>query len=150
MSIADDEEPRQDSLLDWSAPIISDVLLEFYHARFPRNATASAALAKAHFEVWVALLLPQSDRLPMRRALLLEIMDIMHVDSAAAALGDAKVAEELLDIVMRRFRRMPTEARDHHWSLISAVAHLHALTQIEQREQKTVRPASKPTIVRAA
>lgn len=111
-------------VLEWSLPVIHDALGEFYAGLTPEGGAAHLALTQAHFELWTTLVLDDSGRLDLDKASLATQAAALGVDRASCGAANRYVAGELLELILRRFRRMPDEARTNNVALLAILSHL--------------------------
>jgi hypothetical protein len=109
--------------LEWSEPVIFDLLVEAYQARLEPG-PLPRGLARMHARMWRALIagdMPQYDAL---RLDLVEALDECRLDIADLSDADARILAELLDIVMTRYQRSMRTAKDYHLALIALAGRL--------------------------
>jgi hypothetical protein len=122
----------RESILEWSLPVVHDCLREFYLQHFPARSAAFTLLSRLHFRLWTSLVTGDADT---ARA------DAMALEQKAAALklgfdvcgaANRYVAAEVLDLSLRRFRRMPEEAMRNHQELLAILLRLAPKAAVSQ------------------
>ncbi len=111
-------------VLEWSLPVIYDCLAEFYRDVLPAATGAREAMTERHFALWTALVQDDFEHLSADRHLLETQAQSLRMDFAVWAAADRYVAAEILAISLRRFRRMPHEARINNAALLNLLKHL--------------------------
>ena len=111
-------------VLEWSLPVIYDALSEFYAGLAPEGGAAHQALTQAHFALWTTLVLDDSTRLDFDKASLAAQAEALGVNRATCGAANRYVAGELLELILRRCRRMPDEARANNVALLAILSHL--------------------------
>lgn len=119
----------RDELLEWSQPLIADQINHFYFRSLRQKAAAARELAIEHYRVWKHVL----------RNELQEASDLRsHLGAQAASLGipaqmldeiDRAVLDELMDVVVSRFRRTPQIARSYGMTLLDTAANIATTRQ---------------------
>ena len=114
----------RDELIEWSQPLIIDQINRFYFGNLHRNAAAARELAIQHYRVWRLILRDEiQDAADLRENLV----------AAALATGlrpalldevDRAVLDELMDVVVSRFRRTPNIARSYGMTLLDTATSL--------------------------
>ena len=116
----------RESVLEWSLPVVHDCLREFYVQHFPARSAAFNLLSQLHFKLWTSLVGGDCDAARV---------DAMILDQKAAGLklgldlcgaANRYVAGEVLDLSLRRFRRMPEEAKRNNQELLAILLRLTA------------------------
>lgn len=124
----------REAILEWSLPVVHDCLREFYLQHFPARSAAFTLLSTLHFKLWTALVTGDSDA---ARA------DAMALEQKAAGLkpgfdlcgaANRYVAAEVLDLSLRRFRRMPDEAMRNHQELLAILLRLAPKAAVSKAE----------------
>ena len=114
----------RDDLLEWSQPLIVDQINQFYFQRLAKSADEARKLAIEHYRVWRLVLRDEMQAATALRA---------HLVSTAAAAGiqasvldevDRAVLDELMDVVVSRFRRTPYIARSYGLTLLDTATNL--------------------------
>lgn len=111
-------------VLEWSLPVIHDALSEFYAGLTLDGGAAHRALTQAHFDLWTTLVLDDSARLDFDKANLAAQAEALGFDHAACGAANRYVAGELLELILRRCRRMPEEARTNNVALLAILSQL--------------------------
>ena len=107
----------------WSEPIIADVL----HRHYPQQREGSPAngqLLPRHLQFWKALIFGSEAVSRKQRSALVAAASEAGLDMAFLSSVDDEVMTELLEVVLRRFRGMPDEARKYHLLLMSIAGRL--------------------------
>jgi hypothetical protein len=110
----------------WSEPIIADVL----HRHYPDEAgnkistRQSERLLLQHLYFWKALIFGSEALSRKQRHALVIAAYEAGVDTSFLADVDDDIMIELLEVVLRRFRTTPLEARRFHLLLMSVAARL--------------------------
>ncbi len=130
--------------LEWSLPVIYDGLSEFYGALAPAFGAAHMAITRAHFSLWTALVYDDAAHLHLDEANLAAQAAALGIDRAACGAADRYVAGELLDLILRRFRRMPEAAQTNNAALLAILWHLQKASPRRQE------PESAPKILARA
>ncbi len=110
-------------LLEWAGPVIYDRLCFAYEARLT-DRFAAMSLARTHARVWRALLSSEMatfESLRMELAFQL-VQHGLTLDHLAEA--DYETMNELLEIVIARFRGSPKISRNYHLALMQLAAHI--------------------------
>jgi hypothetical protein len=115
---------REPHVLEWCLPVIYDCLSEFYRDVLPAANNAREQMTERHFALWSALVTDDFDHLHADRHLLEMQARTFSIDSHVWGAADRYVAAEILDISLRRFRRMPREARLNNEALLTVLTHL--------------------------
>lgn len=115
-----DWEPQAEPhVLEWCLPVIYDCLAEFYRDVLPAANGARDLLTERHFALWTALVQDDFAHLPADRHLLETQARSLRIGFEVWGAADRYVAAEILDISLRRFRRMPHEARVNNAALLN-------------------------------
>lgn len=123
MSIA---ESPESPVLEWCLPLIHDSLSEYYRDLLHIAQEAQRALIDRHFMLWTALIHGDLGHLRVDCGLLAAEARNRRIDFLACCAADRHVAAEILDTSLRRFRRMPREARAQNAALLAALTRLQA------------------------
>ncbi len=110
-------------LLEWSGPIIYDRLRLAYANHVP-DVLSGARLARLHAKVWRALLAGDLAGFESLRAEL-----VMHLSQVGLTLdhlahADGETMNELVEIVIARFRRSPRLSQGYHLALLRLASYL--------------------------
>ena len=124
------------SVLEWSLPVVHDCLHEFYGQKLPGAGAAARALAKRHFALWSALVDDVYAELDAHWEQLDAQTRALRLDPNACRAADRYVAAEVLDLSLRRFRRMPEDSRINNAALLSL------LTRLQQENGFRMAPAA--------
>ncbi len=131
---------REPHLLEWSLPVVHDCLKEFYRDVLPAANGARVLMTERHFALWTTLVDEDFDHLPADRHLLELQAGALRLDEDVWGAADRYVAAEILDICLRRFRRMPQEAQANSAALLIILKNL----------QGDASRAEEPALARAA
>jgi hypothetical protein len=121
-------------ILEWATPLIFDCLSGFYVEMLPAANGARASMIERHFTLWCALIQGDLEHLRADLHLLAVQADQVGTDFLTCCLADRHVAGEILDTILRRFRRMPGESRANNEALLAL------LTLLQTEEIKYVAP----------
>src|SRR5271154_418402 len=103
-------------LLQWSDPVIFDRLRAAYSLRMNDTATIWR-LARLHARVWRALIAGDVDKFETLRGQLITALAEQELDLDCLADADSQTMNELLEIVLARFRRSERLAKGYHLAL---------------------------------
>jgi hypothetical protein len=118
-----DQNPSILQAFAWSESIVADVLYRHYLSGMDGGLSDDRMFA-LHLHFWKALIFgSETVSWQHRRALVAAAFE-SGVDLASLSEIDEEVVAELLEVVLRRFRTTPLEARDHHLLLLSVAARL--------------------------
>ncbi|MGD0723878.1 MAG: hypothetical protein ABR970_22845 [Roseiarcus sp.] len=109
--------------LEWSQPVIYDLLVESYEARLEPG-PLPRGLARLHARLWRALMAGDMPAYAVLRQNLVEALDECRLDIADLADADARILAELLEIVMSRYQRSMRTAKHYHLALIALAGRL--------------------------
>ncbi len=114
----------RDELIEWSQPLIIDQINRFYFRRLFHNAPEARELAIHHYRVWRHILREEMDEATRLRTKL--NARAAEVGLAPGALDDVDraVLDELMDVVVSRFRRTPQVARSYGVTLLDTATSL--------------------------
>ncbi len=133
--------PQREEILDWCLPVIHDCLREFYVEYFPLRSAGFKLLSERHFALWSALIRGQFDAARADAAILEQKAAGLKLDAEICRAADRYIAAEILDLSLRRFRRMPRQAKENNMALLAL------LTQLQRHEAFA---AAAPGFKRAA
>jgi hypothetical protein len=115
---------REPHVLEWSLPVVHDCLKEFYRDALPAANGARTLMTERHFALWTTLIDEDFEHLQADRHLLDLQAGTLRVDEDVWGAADRYVAAEILDICLRRFRRMPSQAQANSAALLNILKHL--------------------------
>jgi hypothetical protein len=115
----------RDAVLEWCLPIVHDCLKEFYAEHFSPRSAAFKMLTDLHFRLWTSLVDGDFEAAREKGALLAKEAETLKASLDAHGAGNRYVAAEILDLSLRRFRRMPEEARQNNQALLAILTHLN-------------------------
>jgi hypothetical protein len=117
-------QPEQ-AVLEWCLPVVHDCLREFYVRRFALRSAAFTRITQLHFKFWTSLV--RGDFVAARAdvAILFQEARRLKVDCESCGSADRYIAAELLELLLRRFRRMPVEAKQNNQALLAVLLHLN-------------------------
>jgi hypothetical protein len=113
------------AVLEWCLPVVHDCLREFYVQHFPLRSQNFKLLTQRHFTLWTALVRGDYEAAQADASILLRKTQGLQLDSDLCGAADRYVAGELLDLSLRRFRRMPVEAKNNNKALLTILMHLN-------------------------
>jgi hypothetical protein len=122
------QSQAKQAVLEWCLPVVHDCLREFYVQYFPLRSTNFKLLAQAHFTLWISLVRGDYEAAQADSVLLLRKVRGLQLDMGTCGAADRYVAAELLDLSLRRFRRMPVEAKNNNKALLTILMHLSRRT----------------------
>jgi hypothetical protein len=131
MSFAMQPDPQ---VLEWCLPVVYDCLCEFYDDLLQSEPASRMAMIERHFVLWASLIHGDLGHLRTDFDLLAAQARSLGVDFPACWAADRDVAAEILDISLRRFRRMPREAHANNAALLAL------LTRLQHEEAGYVAP----------
>jgi hypothetical protein len=124
------QDPAVLEAFAWSESIIADVLQRHYPE--PTDAgSLSDQLLRLHRCFWKALIFDSEYFSRKQRRALVEAAFESGVDMAILSDIDDEVMTELLEVVLRRFRTAPRQAREYHLLLMSVAARLRLSTLVD-------------------
>lgn len=118
-------EARRDMWL-WAEPIIVDRAVEAYDVGLD-NKVASNIMARKHCRLWRAVIQDQPGDLPSASSELRLAGEKFGIDPKVVDEINSAVLEELVDVVLCRYRSSRTAARTFSMVLMSATSSLGAL-----------------------
>ena len=98
---------QQPQILEWTTPLVFDCLSDFYAEMLASAPDARKAMTERHFTLWCAMLHGDCGHLRADLHLLATEAHRAGIDFLTCCLAGRHVAGEILDTVLRRFRRMP-------------------------------------------
>jgi hypothetical protein len=125
MSFAMQPDPQ---ILEWCLPVVYDCLSDFYGDLLQSAQDARMAMIERHFGLWASLIQGDFDHLRTDFDLLAAQARSLGVDFPTCWAADRDIAAEILDISLRRFRRMPRDAHANNAALLALLMRL----QIEE------------------
>jgi hypothetical protein len=120
---SDIEQARVD-LLQWSPPIIVDVVTDAYVTALGKAHVSVRALASIQSRLWREMLRGDLGAVAKARKDLLAMAGLAGVAVATVEAVDEAVLEELLDVVACRFGRAPERVRLYNKLLLKASTRL--------------------------
>lgn len=124
------QDPAVLEAFAWSEPIIADVLQRHYPEPIDAG-SSSDRLLRLHRCFWKALIFDSEYFSRKQRRALVEAAFESGVDMAILSDIDDEVMTELLEVVLRRFRTTPRQAREYHLLLMSVAARLRLSTLVD-------------------
>jgi hypothetical protein len=109
--------------LEWSEPVIFDRLLDAYRARLGRG-SSPFSLARLHARTWRALISCEMQTFAVLRRDLLGALAECHLGVDDLISADNDILVELLEVVMGRYQRSMSTAKNYHLALIALAVHL--------------------------
>ncbi|MCW2315070.1 hypothetical protein M2322_000590 [Rhodoblastus acidophilus] len=119
------EGQSQRVVLEWSLPIVHDCLREFYVQYVPLRSAGFKQLTQLHFTLWASLVRGDFEAARADEAKLATTAASLGLDVAICGAANRYVAAELLDLSLRRFRRMPEESKTNNQTLLAILMHLN-------------------------
>ncbi len=111
-------------LIEWSQPLIVDQINHFYFRRLTHAVTVARDLSIQHYRVWRHVLRDEMQLAADLRANLTEIAERAGVTGAMLDEVDRAVLDELMDVVVSRFRRTPNIARSYGLTLLDTATNM--------------------------
>jgi hypothetical protein len=121
MSLAMQPDPQ---VLEWCLPVVYDCLTEFYRDLLQTAEEARKTMTERHFVLWASLVQGDFEHLHTDFDLLAAQARSLQIYFPACWAADRDVAAEILDISLRRFRRMPRDARANNAALLAVLMRL--------------------------
>jgi hypothetical protein len=115
----------RDAVLEWCLPVVHDCLKEFYAEHFPPRSAAFKTLTQLHFRLWTSLVREDFEAARAQGAILAQKSETLKAKFDAQVAGNRYVAAEVLELSLRRFRRMPEEAKRNNRALLAILTHLN-------------------------
>jgi hypothetical protein len=112
------------AVLEWCLPVVHDCLREFYVDYFPLCSVGFKVFTQRHFALWTMLVRGDHNAARADRFLLEQKASEFNFDVSTFSAADRYVAAEILDLSLRRFRRMPNEAKANNAELLGVLTHL--------------------------
>lgn len=120
----------RDELIEWSQPLIVDQINHFYFRRLTQKASVARELAIEHYRVWRHVLRNElQDAANLREQLGAHAAE-MGIPSQMLDEVDRAVLDELMDVVVSRFRRTPYIARSYGMTLLDTATNLARARQV--------------------
>ena len=123
MQATDIESARKD-LLQWSPPIIADLMVESYSIQLHITHVSRRVLCSMHARLWRLMLQEDREKTNAARRELVDFARLAGLDKPALDAVDQAVLEELLDVVTARFARTPDLIRVYSRLLLRTSANL--------------------------
>lgn len=123
MSPRPELDPAVLASFKWSESIIADVLQRLYAERIAAGPTQERLLS-LHLYFWKVLIFGSEPLSRRQRHTLIAAAYEAGFDSGFLSDFDAEVMNELLEIILRRYRATPLDARKFHLLLLSVSARL--------------------------
>lgn len=114
----------RDELIEWSQPLIIDQINRFYFRRLFHDAPEARELAIQHYRIWRHVLRDEMQDATRLRGTLNARAALANLPSAALDEVDRAVLDELMDVVVSRFRRTPLVARSYGMTLLDTATSL--------------------------
>lgn len=118
-------KPKQ-AVLEWCLPVVHDCLREFYTQHFRPNSAEFGLLTQLQFALWTSLVRDDREAARSDVALLAHKAAALRLNWEVCNAADRYVAAELLDLSLRRFRRMPDEAKRTNQALLTLLMQLNS------------------------
>ena len=117
-------EARRD-LWQWAEPVIADCAADHYDRLMPTR-LASTILAKKHCRLWQSIIHDQRAAVPQARDELHRTAEKFGLKPETTDDVNTAVLEELVDVVLARYRGSHRSAKVFSMILMSATPHLEA------------------------
>ena len=117
-------QPKQ-AMLEWCLPVVHDCLREFYTQHFRPHSAEFRRLTQLQFTLWTSLVRGDREAARSDVALLAHKAAALRLNWEVCSAADRYVAAELLDLSLRRFRRMPEEAKRTNQALLTLLKQLN-------------------------
>ena len=114
----------RDELVEWSQPLIIDQINRFYFHWLAHDTTEARELAIQHYRVWRHVLRDDMEEATRLRSALEARAARANLRSATLDEADRAVLDELMDVVVCRFRRTPQVARSYGVTLLDTATSL--------------------------
>jgi len=114
----------RETVLEWCLPVVHDCLHEFYAKHFPPRSSAVSTLTQLHFKLWSSLVRGDDRGGQADAAILSQKASRLKLNPEVCAAGNRYVAAEILDLSLRRFRRMPEAAKRNNQELLAILLRL--------------------------
>lgn len=114
----------REDLVEWSQPLIIDQINRFYFHRLAHDTTEARELAIQHYRVWRHVLREDMEEATRLRAGLAARAARSNLYASALDEADRAVLDELMDVVVCRFRRTPQVARSYGVTLLDTATSL--------------------------
>lgn len=118
------DDGLQHDLSEWCHPLVNDQINYFYQRQLDTSPEKAREIASLHFQMWRHVLRREErEAQTLRRVLLART-------TAAGALptlidkADESVMNELMDVILNRFRRTPSIAKIYSRSLLDSATAL--------------------------
>jgi hypothetical protein len=122
----------RESILEWSLPVVHDCLREFYIQHFPARSALFTHLSQLHFKLWTALVTGDFDAARGDATMLDQKAAGLKLGFDICGAANRYVAAEVLDLSLRRFRRMPEEAMRNNQELLAILLRLAPKAAVSQ------------------
>jgi hypothetical protein len=114
----------RDELLEWSQPLIIDQINQAYFGRFQQVPGIARELAIEHYRIWRHVLRGELQAAAQLRRHLIGNALSAGIQVAVLDEIDRAVLDELMDVVVSRFRRTPHIARSYGMTLLDTATNL--------------------------
>lgn len=114
----------RDELIEWSQPLIIDQINRIYFHRLSHDAQEARTLALQHYRVWRHVLRNEMAEATDKRAALNARVVAANLPIHLLDEIDRAILDELMDVVVCRFRRTPQIARSYGVTLLDTATSL--------------------------
>lgn len=114
----------RDELIEWSQPLIIDQINRFYFRRLINRSAVARELAIQHYRIWRHVMRDEMPEAISLRHQLAVNSDAEGLPSTLMDEVDRAVLDELMDVVVSRFRRTPQIARSYGITLLDTATSL--------------------------
>ncbi|MGP0058913.1 MAG: hypothetical protein ACLPID_06480 [Beijerinckiaceae bacterium] len=130
MNLRPEQDPSLLASFKWSESIIADVLHRQYSEQIP-DASSKERLLSLHLYFWKVLIFGSEALSRKQRRALVAAAFEAGLDSAFLSDVDTEVMGELLEVILRRYRSTPLDARQYHLLLLSVAARLRVSALVD-------------------
>lgn len=123
MSQLSEQDPTVLAGFKWSKSIVADVLRRHYPEQIP-DGSSKERLLSLHLYFWRVLVFGSEALSRRQRHTLVAAAFEAGLNSDFLSGVDAEVMTELLEVILRRYRATPLDARRYHLLLLSVAARL--------------------------
>ena len=120
----------RDELIGWSQPLIVDQINHFYFDRLAGRSRLACELAIQHYRIWRCVLRDDLDAAAELRGVLSDNARAEGLPASLLDEADRAVLDELMDVIVSRFRRTPYIARSYGMTLLDTAANLARARQL--------------------
>jgi hypothetical protein len=114
----------REAVLEWCLPVVHDCLREFYVQHFPLRSAAFKLLTRVHFQLWTSLVRGDCEAARADAVILAQKAAGLKLTVDVCAAANRYVGAEVLDLSLRRYRRMPEAAKRNNRDLLTILLRL--------------------------